>query len=90
MAAARGSSMWGGRRPDDVGEPRTIHAVDNTTPEPDEAVSLRPLFSLTLVVLGAIMSSVGLGLILGIGGALAGTGLTAVTIGIILGMGEET
>ena len=94
-----GHAMWGGRRPEDVGEPRTIYAVDpeaepeSEAPEPEpqaQIMALRSLLSLCLVIFGMILLSVGMGLILGVGGALAGAGLVALVIGTMLGMGDET
>jgi len=88
-----GSSMWGGRRPEDVGEQRTIRVVNEQetpdSPEVDTVWAVRPLVSLALVVLGVTLLSVGLGLILGVGGALAGVGLVALVVGIMLGMGGD-
>ena len=87
-----GHAMWGGLRPEDGGEQRTIHAVSQPEPTTPGVTSLawRVLLSLALTVLGVVMLTVGLGLILGVGGALAGAGLVALVVGIILGMGDET
>lgn len=84
--------MWGGRRPEDVGEQRTIHAVSQEPQSPGaESLAWRAALSLSLVAVGMILLSVGMGLILGVGGALAGAGLVAIAVGLILGLsGDET
>lgn len=95
---AVGYAMWGGRRPEDVGEPRTIHAVESEQPEPTDVpeepsvpiMALRSLLSLCFVVFGTILLAVGLGLILGVGGALVGAGLVTLIVGIMLGLGDDT
>lgn len=92
---AVGYAMWGGRRPEDVGERRTIRAVSDPESEPEAPpqaiVPWRSVLSLVLVIVGVILLAVGVGLILGVGGALASAGLAAIAIGIILGMaGDET
>jgi small-conductance mechanosensitive channel len=84
--------MWGGRRPEDVGEPRAIHAV-TPDPEPEAppqvVIPWRSVLSLVLVIVGVVLLAVGVGLLLGVGGALASAGLVAIAIGIILGMGGD-
>lgn len=87
---AIGHSMWGGRGPDDVGERRAIRVDTEDEPVAAGFSTGRLIASLILVLLATILLVTGLALILGIGGALVGAGLSALMVGIMLGMGDET